>query len=49
MGIEFEIRAKNARIYLRKAMHIGVIGTKITTEKIFLAAINFTKLIQKVV
>ncbi|TBT32930.1 hypothetical protein D5E86_05655 [Vibrio parahaemolyticus] len=35
MGIEFEIRAKNARIYLRKAMHIGVIGTKITTEKIF--------------
>ncbi|MBE3725759.1 hypothetical protein HJ192_13260 [Vibrio parahaemolyticus] len=35
MGIEFEIRAKNARIYLRKAMHIGVIGTKITAEKIF--------------
>ncbi|EXJ36754.1 hypothetical protein D050_0596 [Vibrio parahaemolyticus VPCR-2009] len=35
MGIEFEIRAKNARIYLRKVMHIGVIGTKITAEKIF--------------
>ncbi|MBE3865086.1 hypothetical protein HJ169_13170 [Vibrio parahaemolyticus] len=49
MGIEFEIRAKNARIYLRKAMHIGVIGTKITAETFFLAAINFTKLIQKVV
>ncbi|ETT18344.1 hypothetical protein D028_1066 [Vibrio parahaemolyticus 50] len=35
MGIEFEIRAKNARTYLRKAMHIGVVGTKITAEKIF--------------
>ncbi|CAI2335575.1 hypothetical protein IFVP136_C231070 [Vibrio parahaemolyticus] len=35
MGIEFEIRAKNARIYLRKAMHIGVIGTKVSAEKIF--------------
>ncbi|AWG85648.1 hypothetical protein Vp2S01_A0162 [Vibrio parahaemolyticus] len=35
MGIEFEIRAKDVRIYLRKAMHIGVIGTKITAEKIF--------------
>ncbi|ODX82983.1 hypothetical protein BBM13_13710 [Vibrio parahaemolyticus] len=35
MDIEFEIRAKNTRIYLRKAMHIGVLGTKITAEKIF--------------
>ncbi|EPU4700154.1 hypothetical protein WOC36_04290 [Vibrio parahaemolyticus] len=35
MGIEFEIRVKNARIYLRKAMHIGVIGTKITAETFF--------------
>ncbi len=35
MGIEFEIRAKNARTYLRKAMHIGVIGTKVTAETFF--------------
>lgn len=49
MVVEFAFRVKNARIYLREAMHIHVLGTEITAGKVLFSGNTFLEFYIKVV